>query len=58
MEISLSLNTLGIQLEPNQISAVSDLRLIDPRRWAISLAREWLRLFRSGLTPPASRVKS
>jgi aryl-alcohol dehydrogenase-like predicted oxidoreductase len=36
MEISLSLNTLGIQLQPNQISSVSDLRLIDPRRWTIS----------------------
>jgi aryl-alcohol dehydrogenase-like predicted oxidoreductase len=36
MEISLSLSTSGIQLDPNQISAVSDLRLIDPRRWNIS----------------------
>jgi aryl-alcohol dehydrogenase-like predicted oxidoreductase len=36
MEISLSLSTPGIQLDPNQISAVSDPRLIDPRRWNIS----------------------
>jgi aryl-alcohol dehydrogenase-like predicted oxidoreductase len=35
-EIYLSLNTPGIQLDPNQISAVSDLRLIDPRLWNIS----------------------
>lgn len=35
-EIYLSLNTPVIQLDPSQISAVSDLRLIDPRRWTIS----------------------
>jgi aryl-alcohol dehydrogenase-like predicted oxidoreductase len=34
-EIYLSLNTPVIQLDPSQISAVSDLRLIDPRRWTI-----------------------
>jgi aryl-alcohol dehydrogenase-like predicted oxidoreductase len=35
-EIYLSLNTPVIQLDPSQISAASDLRLIDPRRWTIS----------------------
>jgi aryl-alcohol dehydrogenase-like predicted oxidoreductase len=35
-EISLSLKTPGIPSDPDQISAVSDLRLIDPRRWTIS----------------------
>jgi aryl-alcohol dehydrogenase-like predicted oxidoreductase len=35
-EIYLSLNTPVIQLDPSQISAVSDLRLIDPRQWTIS----------------------
>jgi aryl-alcohol dehydrogenase-like predicted oxidoreductase len=35
-EISHSLNIPGIQLGLDQISAVSDLRLIDPRQWRIS----------------------
>jgi len=35
-EISDSLNTLSIDPSYDQISAVSDLRLIDPRRWTIS----------------------
>jgi aryl-alcohol dehydrogenase-like predicted oxidoreductase len=35
-EISHSLNSPGIQLGLDQISAISDLRLIDPRQWRIS----------------------
>lgn len=35
-EIYLSLNTPSIQLASDQIAAVSDQRLIDPRRWRIS----------------------
>jgi aryl-alcohol dehydrogenase-like predicted oxidoreductase len=35
-EISHSINTPGIQLGLNHISAVSDVRLIDPRQWRIS----------------------
>jgi aryl-alcohol dehydrogenase-like predicted oxidoreductase len=35
-EISHSLNSPNIQFDPNQIAAVSDLRLIDPRQWRIS----------------------
>jgi aryl-alcohol dehydrogenase-like predicted oxidoreductase len=35
-EISDSLNTLSIEPSYDQISAVSDLRLIDPRLWTIS----------------------
>jgi len=35
-EIANSLNISGFQLDFDQISAVSDLRLIDPRSWRIS----------------------
>lgn len=35
-EISRSLSSPRVQFEPDQIPAVSDLRLIDPRRWEIS----------------------
>jgi hypothetical protein len=35
-EISHSVNSPSIQFDPNQIAAVSDLRLIDPRQWRIS----------------------
>jgi len=35
-EISHSVNSPSIQFDPNQIAAVNDLRLIDPRQWRIS----------------------